>query len=414
MVTKYFNSIFLSVILCCILFYSGVISIPSEVYFNSIVPCEDIVLLKGKINSSPSKLSNGKYYSSFLNPYECESKSIKSECNGIVKIYIPSQLTEAFFPGKFFSVSDNQGNIFESGANVVLFGKFINNIFYVNKCIYNEFPNTLMGKISKFRGIIRIHFKRLMYSWGKAGGLFLALLSGAKEYTDSNLANAFKKSGLSHILALSGMHLSMFSNIAIFFGNKIGRKKLTFIIRIIALIFFVWFAGFSPSLLRAFICSFLMLFASICNVKNPDMLHILSFCFLLQIIISPSDLNNIGFILSYGALAGILITNKFFYRYYSKFLPVYISSSLAASTGAQIITTPISLKVFGSFAPIGIIATTIVSPFITIYIYIGLILIIFTLIFPVISVASGFLMNFQYNIIEYLVTLFSNFPMVRI
>ena len=135
-----------------------------------------------------------------------------------------------------------------------------------------------------------------MYSWGAAGGLLLALLCGAKEYTSTDISLAFRNAGLSHILALSGMHLSMFSGIALFFGKKIGRKKLSFIIRIIALILFVWFAGLSPSLLRAFICSLLMIIAALANVKKPDMLMILAFSFLCQTIIAPEHLFNTGFI----------------------------------------------------------------------------------------------------------------------
>ena len=253
-----------------------------------------------------------------------------------------------------------------------------------------------------------------MYCWGEAGGLLLALLCGAREYTNAQTAEAFKNAGLSHILALSGMHLSMFSSIAVFLGNKVGRKKITFIIRIIALLIFVWFAGFSPSLLRAFICAMLLLISSIASVDQPDMLMILCFSFLLQTVISPSDLMNAGFLLSYGALAGILLTNKQLFKFYGKFTPGYIAASLSSSTGANLFTAPISLKMFGSFSPIGIIATTFVSPLVTIFIYSGLALIILCLICPPLVSASGIFMNLQYNIIKILVQLFAKVPSIHI
>ena len=84
-----------------------------------------------------------------------------------------------------------------------------------------------MGKIQKSRAFCRLEFKRMMFSWGKAGGFLLALLSGSKEYLDIDLVENFKKSGLSHILALSGMHLSLLSGIAAFIGKKIGIKKIS-------------------------------------------------------------------------------------------------------------------------------------------------------------------------------------------
>ena len=187
------------------------------------------------------------------------------------------------------------------------------------------------------------------------------------------------------------------------------RKKLSFIIRIFALVLFVWFAGFSPSLLRAFICSLLTIIAALANVKKPDMLLILAFSFLCQTIISPADIYNVGFILSYTALAGILLTNRFFRSIYNRFLPGYFSASLGSSTGAQIFTAPVSLKMFGSFAPIGIIATSVVSPVVTIFIYSGLLFIIVSLIIPPLAVPSGIFINLEYTIIKFLISFFSRF-----
>ena len=323
-------------------------------------------------------------------------------------VTIPTEMTEVFFPGRLYSKSVDKGCFFyEAGGFYHFYGRYSTNGFYISSCTDSFWENTLLGKIDFFRALCRLQFKRLMYAWGEAGGLLLALLCGAKEYTSSNVSENFRNSGLSHILALSGMHLSMFSSIAMFIGNKIGRKRLSFIIRIISLILFVWFAGLSPSLLRAFICSCLTLIAVMAGSKEPDMIMILSFSFLLQSIISPEDIHNLGFMLSYGALAGILLTNKLFFSLYSKVFPVYLSASLGSSTGAQVITIPIALKVFRSFAPIGIIATSIISPLITIFIYSGLILILLCLIFPGLQTPSGIFINLQYTIIKFLVSIFS-------
>ena len=249
-----------------------------------------------------------------------------------------------------------------------------------------------------------------MYSWGSGGGLLLALLCGAREYTDPSTQDNFRRAGLSHILALSGMHLSMFSAIAMFFGNRAGIKKLTFVLRIITLVAFVWFAGFSPSLTRAFICAMLMLVAAIAGALQPDMLSILCFSFLFQSAICPQDIHETAFILSYGALAGILIFNRFFYRIYTKLFPRIFASSLSAASSAQTITAPISLNIFGAFSPIGIISSTIVSPVVTVFIYSGLALIILSLIFPFLAKPSEFFINLQYTFITYIVKIFSQVP----
>ena len=412
MVKRYSNSsVFTAALICIILFYSGLIKPYNKNKFISALPASSINQISGQLVASPAKCSDGVYYSSKFKLNSVKGKGgIKGSASGIVQVYIPVEAVEAFFPGKLYSSAVRIGAfLWEAGGLYCTKGRFDKegSRFYITECTHSEFSRTLYGRFDYIRALCRLQFKRLMYSWGTAGGLLLALLCGAKEYTSSEISLSFRNAGLSHILALSGMHLSMFSGIAMFFGKKIGRKKLSFIIRIIALILFVWFAGFSPSLLRAFICSMLLIIAALANVKQPDMLIILAFSFLCQIIISPQDLYSSGFILSYSALAGILLTNKFFRRLYIRIFPSYIASSLGSSTGAQIFTAPISLKLFGSFSPIGVIATTIVSPVITIFIYSGLALIILSLIIPILSVPSAFFMNLQYTIIKYLVDFFS-------
>lgn len=410
---KYFtNSIFLSVIVSVIILYSGILSKDITNSHYSLIPESEVNRVVGKIISSPLKSSTQKYYScDFLLQKTYSSKNMESSSDKKIKIYIPATSVEAFFPGKLYSQSKSKDNyIFENGGIYDFEGSFSNGMFYAKKCNLCTWKSDYTGKIQHFRALARLQFKRLMYSWGNAGGLLLALLSGAKEYTEQTVSTGFRLAGLSHILALSGMHLSMFAGIAMFIGKKSGRKKLSNIIRIVALILFVWFAGFSPSLLRAFICSMLLIVAGISNVKQPDMILILSFSFIFQAIISPSDVYNVGFLLSYGALFGILIFNNYFKKIYIKFLPQYFSSSLSSSTSAQIFTAPISLKIFGSFSPIGIISTTVISPLITLFIYIGLAFIILSLIFPFISDASGIFMNFLYTIIKSLVLTFSKVP----
>ncbi len=410
------NPIFLSVVLCILIFYSDLFKIDVEQRFYSFYDSSKINFVYGELDNSPVKNSSKKYYRALLNVKKIGfENNISSSSYGKMNVMIPSNLVEAFFPGKLYSSSRTKNNyLFESGGNYSFKGHFKNNVFYVTECTDCFWDKTFTGGFARFRALCRLEFKRLMYSWGKAGGLLLALLSGAKEYTEDSVTQSFRNAGLAHILALSGMHLSMFSGIAMFIGKKTKRKRLSFIIRIFALFFFVWFAGLSPSLFRAYLCSMLTLFTSISDAENPDMLLILCVSYLIQINIFPYDLFNTGLILSYAALAGILIFSAPLKKFYSKILPDYFSASLSASTGAQIFTAPVSLKTFGSFSPIGIIATTIVSPLITIFIYIGLALIIISLIFPFISAYSGIFMNFLYTIIKYLVLAFSKVPLWRI
>lgn len=412
---NYFNKpIFLSVIICIFFFYSGVINFSPEKKVVSLIDGSKIDTIKGTIISSPSKTSSGQTYSCLLKLTEVQSKSTVSSAKGYIKVFIPATEIESHFPGKLYSKSKNNSVMYEAGGFYTFRGKYSKNYFVVNNCINSFWSSSIFGKIDFFRALCRLQFKRLMFSWGNGGGLLLALLSGSKEYTEEIVSENFRNAGLSHILALSGMHLSMFSFISLFIGSKLKNKKATYFIKFFVLTIFVWFAGFSPSLLRAYICSMLLLLASIISYNKPDMIIILCLSFIIQCLISPLDINNTGFMLSYSALAGILLFNNYFSEFFTKVLPEYFSKSLSASCSAQIFTIPISLKLFGAFSPIGIIATTIISPLITIFIYSGLFLIVTSLIFPGLSYYSGIFVNFLYTIIKYLVFYFSKVPRVTI
>lgn len=407
------NPLFYSIVILIIIFYSPLFNLKLDKGVFSLFTLKECTKITGTIKNSPVKTSDKKYYyADFILSSMETKKNEKCSAGGIIKIYIPAALVEAYYPGKLYSkVKDKNNFIYETGGIFSFSGKFSQNKFYINETLNGSYSKNIKGKISRFRALCRLQFKRLMYSWKNAGGLLLALLCGAREYTEDSVSSAFRIAGLSHILALSGMHLSMFSGIAMFIGKKSKRKNLSFIIRLTALIIFVWFAGFSPSLLRAFICALLTLTTCAVNdQKNPDMLVILAMSFIIQIIISPTDIYSLGFILSYSALAGILIFNKLFQIFYIRFLPKTIAFSLASSTSAQIFTVPVSLYKFGTYSPIGIIATSFVSPLLTIFIYAGLILIILSLIFPFISNISGIFMNFLYTIIKNLVLIFSKAP----
>jgi len=413
---KYSNSsIFVAALLLVILIYSKAIKPVQRHPFVSLCAQKDVFVLNGMIGSSPKKISNGKYYSAYFHISETESEALHSTGSGTVTVFIPTVMVEAIYPGKLYTLLKSKNAcLWETGGRCTVYGRFSGDNFYISDCTRYYFPKTVRGTISKFRALCRLQFKRLLYGWGKAGGLLLALLAGSREYTEEVLGENFRKAGLSHILALSGMHLSLFSGIAIFAGTKLKRKKLTVIIRILTVIGFVWFAGFSPSLLRAFICNLLLILAILAGTVNPDMLQILAFSFIIQTIIAPGDLFNSGFILSYTALAGILIFNRLFVRLFNYFLPSYVSLGFASSTGAQIFTAPVSLKLFGSFSPFGIVATFVVSPIVTLFIYSGLILFILSLIIPSLAVPSGIFMNFQYNFIKLLVSFFAKLPVINI
>jgi len=140
------------------------------------------------------------------------------------------------------------------------------------------------------------------------------------------------------------------------------------------------------------------------------MLSVLCASFLFHTVIAPADLSSAAFMLSYGALAGILLIGSTMKILLCKIFPPKLADGLSSSAGAQVCTAPVSLKLFGTVMPGGIIASVILSPAVTVFMYAGLGLIVLCLLCPFFSYPAGFIMNALYDVIKILVTTFARIP----
>lgn len=419
------NPVFLAALVCAFLFYFDIVSIKDRECFNCLFPSEKIVLLKGSLASSPVKSSSEKkYYAADFKVSEAVlDNSSKTACSETVKILIPSELVEKYYPGKIytsFNVSKNEKKyplLFETGNNFLLnvdFSEGNFSFFVVKSAVSFGFSQSFSGFLQKIRSLCRLQFKRLMYGWNEAGGLLLALLSGSREYTESLTGEAFKNAGLSHILALSGMHLNLFGGIAFFFGKRLTKRSTADFFQLAAIIFFVWFAGLSPSLFRAMLSSLIVFFNSALRMRRFKGITVLSASFLLQLMIFPVHLKSPAFMLSYGALAGIMSIGQVIKFFMGKRFFPKLASALSESAGAQIFTAPVTLSLFGKIMPVGIISSVIVSPLVIIFLYAGLFGTLLSFAIPFLGGGFSVIMNVIYLILKKLVLFFAKAPIITI
>lgn len=129
-----------------------------------------------------------------------------------------------------------------------------------------------------------------------------AFLLGDTSYIDSNVLESYRTNGISHLFAISGMHLSFF----IGFLDKVLKrcnKSLKFIIISLFLLFYSFLVGFTPSVLRA---SFLYIFTKF--TKSP--LISLSMAFFIIILLNPYNFYEIGFQFSFLISFTLIVFSK--------------------------------------------------------------------------------------------------------
>ena len=265
--------------------------------------------------------------------------------------------------------------------------------------------------VLRLRAFLRFYLMRLLSGWGSAGALLLALLSANRDFLIFPVSEAFRNAGLAHVLALSGMHVSLVSLTALQMGSIFGKKSLAIKFSLVSIIFFVWFAGAAPSLNRALGMMILIIIGKSLGLQ-PPMISVLCTMLIFHIAVKPDDALSLGFMLSYGALAGILIFGSAVFDILNGKIPPKILGSFSASIGAQTFTAPIVISKIGVLAPIGIIASVIVSPLISAFLILGLGAIFISLLFPFAGFIFSYFLNAFYDLILFIIRIFALFPLM--
>ena len=140
-------------------------------------------------------------------------------------------------------------------------------------------------------------------------GFLTALLTGDKTYVSDEIYDSFKNSGTAHLMAVSGMHLSVLTLFfALFLERLRDRHKYLHFAVMCTFIFFIMFlASFSSSVVRAGVM-LTLLFTGQLYEKYADSLNSLGFACLIIIISNPFSVLSVGFLLSVFSTLAIIVS----------------------------------------------------------------------------------------------------------
>lgn len=367
--------------------------------------------IMGILASDPVPYGEDLYRTDVLTRDVSGPDGARFSCNGRLTVLVPKRTVECMYPGKISGTS--AARIFLCSGTAASFeGRFLGAssggipVFKAESASPESSPDKMDNRICRFRGFLRLSLMRALYSWKDAGGFLLALTSGDKAYLEHSLSENFKKTGLSHILALSGMHLSLIGLLVSKAGTRAGGIRLSRALVSTVAVAFVWFAGVSPSLNRALI---MLLIASYCSSTGifPSTIALLAASALVQMLVFPADATTLAFMLTYGALAGILLSGTHLSRLFDKRIPAIVRNDLSSSIGAQLMTAPILACTTALLSPVGIIASVIVSPLANLFMVAGSFLAVVGSLCPAVSQLAGSIAGVLYKLIYICVDFFA-------
>ena len=357
----------------------------------------------------------------FISLYECKSIYNKNDNSFNLKIINykikDNKITISFdnLIGTYYFDNDNEKNTFINtynlGDKVFIKGELVEptnntifNTFNYKKYLNNKRIKYILKinsikKISNNKNIflrIKNFFYKRIYSI-KYNSYLYAFILGDISNIDETVYGNYKINGVTHLFALSGLHVSMFSSILLFIINRINKnEKISFIIVSLFLLFYSFLASFSPSILRATI---FFILSSINKIYyfyiKPK--HLLYLTFIILILINPLYIYNTGFILSFTISFFILLNNE----YKEKTNLLYISLISFLSSFPIIINMNYEINI------IGFLNNIIFIPLVT---YLIFPLSIISLLIPKISI----LLNVLTNIMESISYISSNIVNISI
>ena len=205
--------------------------------------------------------------------------------------------------------------------------------------------------------------KEKLYNHFQYNPYLLTFLLGDKSYIKEEVKTSYQENGISHLFAISGMHITLFSTLIekLLKKKKIEEKKRFFIISVL-LFFYLCIVGLSPSMLRGILFYYLF---SINKINyyyiKPENIWIL--CFSISIIINPFFIKDIGFLYSY-EISYSLIKMK---DYLSS--KKYLISLLKVSILSFFVSIPITLYNFYQINILSIVYNLLFVPLISLIIF---------------------------------------------
>ena len=169
----------------------------------------------------------------------------------------------------------------------------------------------------------------LIYKLDSINNNYLYTLILADNKINDEIYLSYQTNGISHLFAVSGMHISLITGVLFLLLNKvIKNKKITSLFISSFLIFYIFLTGFSASVIRS---SFMFIGISIFKIfkLKVDSIYIISIILIILLLVNPFYLYDIGFIYSFSISISLILLTNYINSYSNYFSKLFIISLIS-------------------------------------------------------------------------------------
>ena len=295
--------------------------------------------------------------------YECDRKEdkivlkVKGKENILVNYYDDFKCELGSYIKAYGEIKkpEKNTNFYLFNYQNYLLTKKINYIFKADKI---EKINTKIPFIYQIKNYLNKHIENY-----KSKPYLEALVLGKDDNIKENVIESYQTNGISHLLAISGAQITLFSCGLLFILSKLFSKNTSYLFTIMFLLFYLFITNFQSSILRAVAFFIILTINKQFELKISTLkLLIITLCTLL--IINPYLIYSLGFILSFTVSFFLILFKGLINKYQN-----YFSKTLVISLIAFLSSAPIIINSFFKINLLSPIINLYFVPLVTFIIY---------------------------------------------
>lgn len=239
------------------------------------------------------------------------------------------------------------------------------------------------GLAGNYRGQLLDVYRSLGFD-GDELAVLSALTVGDKRELSEDIRESYSVAGVSHVLALSGLHIGLLTGLLLFILKPLTRRSPTgrvagAVLLTAVLWLFAFVTGFAPSVVRS-VCMFSIWISGSLLARKSLSVNTLAATAFAMLLYRPSWLFDVGFQLSFLAVASILLLHPVIYPLISLKgrTGTYIGGLMSVSVAAQVGTAPLVWVYFSRFPVHFLLTNLVVLPLVTTILYAAVLMLALT------------------------------------